>query len=180
MDPADFSAARFAPGDSVVGCGLHNLWDLAATVANLASNNAHFALGTLIPGSLLCSQVVGWRVRLPAEVRVLEPKDDREFVCIDEESLLIGIRAHNPEALSEVYDRFSKAVYSVALRILRVPSAAEEVLQEIFLHLWRNPDSYSSNYGPLWARLVLAARNRSIEVLRCRRPEDRCEDILVA
>ena len=39
----------------------------------------------------------------------------------------------------------------------------KDVLQGVFLHLWRNPDSDALNHGPLWTRLALAARNRSTE-----------------
>lgn len=101
----------------------------------------------------------------------------------DGDSLLRGIRAHDPDALSEIYDRFSGIVYSAALRILREPTTAEDVLQEVFLHLWRNPDSYGSDRSPLWASLVLDARNRSIAVLRSQDPKDwnnTFEDIALA
>ena len=82
--------------------------------------------------------------------------------------------------MAEIYDRFSSVVYSVALRILREPAAAEDVMQEVFMQLWRNPDAYVSQRGSLCAWLAVVARNRAIDTLRRRRPEDSTEDIILA
>jgi RNA polymerase sigma-70 factor (ECF subfamily) len=114
------------------------------------------------------------------EERVPEPVDQHAIARADEESLLNSIRSRRPEAMAEIYDRFSSVVYSVSLRILREPSAAEDVLQEVFMHLWRNPDTYVSQRGSLCAWLAVVARNRSIDVIRRRRPEDSTEDVILA
>lgn len=98
----------------------------------------------------------------------------------DEDTLLQSIRSRRPEAMAEIYDRFSSVVYSVALRVLREPAAAEDVLQDVFIQLWRNPDAYVSKRGSLCAWLAVVARNRAIDVLRRRRPEDSAEDIVIA
>lgn len=102
------------------------------------------------------------------------------MVELNEESLLASVRARNAEAMAEIYDRFSSVVYSVSLRILREPSAAEDVLQEVFIQLWRNPDCYVSQRGSLCAWLAVVARNRSIDALRRRKPEDSTEDVVLA
>ena len=109
-----------------------------------------------------------------------ESADPHSISRADEESLLSSIRSAKPEAMAAIYDRFSSVVYSVALRILREPSAAEDVLQDVFIQLWRNPDSYVSQRGSLGAWLAVVARNRSIDALRRRRPEDSAEDIVLA
>ena len=134
----------------------------------------HFALGRLHPRS----RPRGTSSLL--EARVPESADPHSISRADEESLLSSIRSAKPEAMAAIYDRFSSVVYSVALRILREPSAAEDVLQDVFIQLWRNPDSYASQRGSLGAWLAVVARNRSIDALRRRRPEDSAEDIILA
>lgn len=114
------------------------------------------------------------------EERVPESADPQTLARADEESLLSSIRSRKPEAMAAIYDRFSSVVYSVALRILRQPAAAEDVLQEVFIQLWRNPDAYVSHRGSLCAWLAVVARNRSIDALRRRRPEDSAEDLVLA
>lgn len=79
-----------------------------------------------------------------------------------------------------VYDRYSSIVYAVALRVLADAGAAEDVLQEVFLQLWRNPAAFDSKRGNLGAWLAVIARNRAIDVLRKRRPETDIDDIIVS
>src|SRR5437879_13239546 len=69
-----------------------------------------------------------------------------------------------------LYDRYSSIVYAVALRVLGDTGAAEDVLQEVFLQLWRNPGAFDSSRGNLGAWLAVIARNRAIDGLRKRRP----------
>ena len=58
------------------------------------------------------------------------------------DSMLISrIRAGDEDALAALHDRYAQVVYSVALRVLGDTSQAEDILQEIFLQLWRRPES---------------------------------------
>ncbi|MBI2681826.1 MAG: sigma-70 family RNA polymerase sigma factor [Acidobacteriales bacterium] len=82
--------------------------------------------------------------------------------------------------MAEVYDRYSAIVYSVALRVLGDTGAAEDVMQEIFLRLWRTPELFDSNRGSLGAWLAVITRHRSIDQLRKRRPETGLEDVVVS
>ena len=59
------------------------------------------------------------------------------------------------------------------------PAAAEDLLQEIFLQLWRKPDAFDSSRGSLAAWLAVIARHRSIDRLRQRRPETNIEDCVI-
>jgi RNA polymerase sigma-70 factor (ECF subfamily) len=54
-------------------------------------------------------------------------------------SLVWGIRSGDESAMAALYDRYSSLVYAVALRVLGDTGAAEDVLQEVFMQLWRNP-----------------------------------------
>jgi len=82
--------------------------------------------------------------------------------------------------MAQLYDRYSSMVYSVALRVMGDTSAAEDVMQEIFMQLWRNPSAFDANRGSLAAWLAVVARNRSIDALRKRRPETSVDDVVVA
>ena len=73
--------------------------------------------------------------------------------------------------MATLYDRYSPIVYSVALRVLGDTGAAEDVLQEVFMQLWRNPGGFDSSRGNLAAWLAVISRNRAIDAIRKRRPD---------
>ena len=85
--------------------------------------------------------------------------------------LLSLVQRGDEQAMASLYDRYSKVVYSVALRVLRDPSSAEDVLQEIFMQIWRNPDSFIATRGSLGGWLAVVSRNRSIDTLRPKTPD---------
>jgi len=82
--------------------------------------------------------------------------------------------------MGRLYDRYSSIVYSIALRVLGDTGAAEDVLQEVFLQLWRNPGVFDSSRGNMAAWLVVIARNRAIDSLRKRRPETDIAEVVVS
>jgi RNA polymerase sigma-70 factor (ECF subfamily) len=98
----------------------------------------------------------------------------------DDSSLLALVRTGNEQAMASLYDRYFKLVYSVALRVLRDPPAAEDVLQEVFMQIWRNPDSFTAARGSLGGWLAIVSRNRSIDTLRRKRPSVNVEDVPLA
>jgi RNA polymerase sigma-70 factor, ECF subfamily len=100
--------------------------------------------------------------------------------AIDDGILLQRVRQGDQRAMAEVFDRYGRAVYSVALRILKDTGHAEDVMQEIFFQVWRNSDSFVQGRGSLGAWLVVIARNRSIDLLRRRKPTDSVEDVVLA
>ncbi len=82
--------------------------------------------------------------------------------------------------MAVLFDRYSKVVYSVSLRVLREPASAEDVLQEIFMQVWRNPGTFLETKGSLGGWLAVVARNRSIDTLRRRKPTDQVEEVALA
>jgi len=82
--------------------------------------------------------------------------------------------------MAELYDRYSSVVYAVALRVLGDTGAAEDVLQEVFLQLWRKPSAFDAARGSLGNWLAVIARNRAIDSLRKRRPETDIDDVVVS
>jgi RNA polymerase sigma-70 factor (ECF subfamily) len=93
----------------------------------------------------------------------------------DDAVLIARLRGGDQSAMSDLYDRYSAVVYGVALRVLGDTMAAEDVLQEVFLQLWRRPGSFDSGRGRLAPWLAVIARNRAIDVLRKRPAEDDIE-----
>ncbi len=98
----------------------------------------------------------------------------------DDLALLERVRRGDEAAMAVLYDRYSRLVYSVSLRVLRDAPAAEDVLQEIFMQVWRNPNSFLGTKGSLGGWLAVVARNRSIDHLRRRRPTDQVEEVALA
>jgi RNA polymerase sigma-70 factor (ECF subfamily) len=82
--------------------------------------------------------------------------------------------------MATLYDRYSPIVYSVALRVLGDTGAAEDVLQEVFMQLWRNPGGFDSSRGNLAAWLAVISRNRAIDAVRKRRPDTDIADVIVS
>ena len=70
------------------------------------------------------------------------------------------------DAFSQLYDRFSTLVFTLALRMLRARSDAEDLLQEVFVQVWRQAQNYSAERGSPEAWIVNIARSRAIDKIR--------------
>jgi RNA polymerase sigma-70 factor (ECF subfamily) len=93
--------------------------------------------------------------------------------------LVSAIRSGDEQAMGQLYGRYSSIVYSVALRVLGDTGAAEDVLQDVFMRLWRSPDVFDASRGSLGGWLAVITRNRAIDFLRKRRPETDITDVVV-
>ena len=82
--------------------------------------------------------------------------------------------------MAQLYARYSSVVYAVALRVLGDTAAAEDVLQEIFMQLWRNPGAFDSGRGNLAPWLAVITRNRAVDLLRKRRPQTEISETIVS
>jgi RNA polymerase sigma-70 factor (ECF subfamily) len=98
----------------------------------------------------------------------------------EDSALLARVSEGDEQAMASLFDRYSKVVYSVALRVLRDPASAEDVLQEIFMQIWRNPVSFTASRGSLGGWLAVVSRNRSIDALRRRKPSESVEEVVLA
>ena len=99
--------------------------------------------------------------------------------AVTDAELISAMRSGDEAAMAKIYDRYSGVVYSVALRVLGETSAAEDVLQDVLMQLWRNPGSFNESRGSLPGWLTVITRNRAIDALRKRRPETELDEIVV-
>jgi RNA polymerase sigma-70 factor (ECF subfamily) len=97
-------------------------------------------------------------------------------------TLLEQARAGDAAAFATVYDRHAAAAYGLARRMLHSPTAAQDVVQDAFLSLWRT-DGYRAEKGSLRSFLLGIVRNRAIDVLRVegrRSVQERSDDTVVS
>ena len=87
---------------------------------------------------------------------------------LPDSALIMKMMAGDEDALSIIYDRYSALLFGMLMRILKDQQAAEEVLQDMFLQLWRNAGQFDAGRGSLAAWLLVIGRNRAISRLRSR------------
>jgi RNA polymerase sigma-70 factor, ECF subfamily len=108
------------------------------------------------------------------------PKGEREA---SPDALLVRqLLQRDVSAFEKLYDKYSRVVYSLVLRIVQQAGPAEEVVQDIFLQVWRNSSRYDSARGPFFPWLITLARNRALDTLRLkserqRRQENQTEEL---
>jgi len=92
--------------------------------------------------------------------------------------LAVGLRQRSSDALAEVYRRHGGAVIGRARDRCGDPAAAEDIAQEVFLALWRDPTRFDPSRGSLRTYLLALTNHRSIDVYRSeqsrRRRQERC------
>jgi RNA polymerase sigma-70 factor (ECF subfamily) len=83
-----------------------------------------------------------------------------------DEDLMVAVDRKDPAAFEVFYDRHGGAAYSLAHRILGEPTAAEDVVQEAFLSIWRSNARFDRARGSVRSWVLGVVRNRSIDALR--------------
>jgi RNA polymerase sigma-70 factor (ECF subfamily) len=111
---------------------------------------------------------------------VFTPADSSEVSR--DEALVRRLLRRDVSAFEELYDRHSRLVHALVLRILQQATTAEEIVQDVFLQLWRNASQYDCSRGPFVPWLLTLARNRALDQLRLkserqRRREEQAEEL---
>ncbi len=83
-----------------------------------------------------------------------------------EQELIIALKARDDQAFSYLYDHYSGSLYSIILQIVKSPEVADDVLQEVFINIWRKIESYDPLRGRLFTWMLNISRNASIDMLR--------------
>jgi RNA polymerase sigma-70 factor (ECF subfamily) len=107
-------------------------------------------------------------------IRLCENSDAPVAAPADEELVGRVLRREEP-ALSVIYDRYGRLVYTIALRITGDRDAAEEVMQDVFQAVWQGAGSFQPG-GSFAAWLTGIARHRAIDVTRSRRYRARARE----
>lgn len=89
----------------------------------------------------------------------------------DEGELVEMLRSQDRKAFNYLYDNYSDALYGVVLKVVRTEETAQDLLQEIFVKIWKNITQYDVGKGRLFTWMLNIARNTSIDYLRVNRPE---------
>src|SRR3954447_10118647 len=81
-------------------------------------------------------------------------------------------------AFSHAYGQHARSVYAAAMGVLNDHARAQDVVQDVFLRLWRRPEAFDMRRGALGPYLRVMARSRALDVLREGRASDRVGDRL--
>jgi RNA polymerase sigma-70 factor, ECF subfamily len=81
-------------------------------------------------------------------------------------ALVVAIARFRQEALTEAYRRYGDSAFGLAVRVLRDDALAEEIVQEVFLRLWNDPERFDPGRGSLRAFVMANVHSRSIDVVR--------------
>lgn len=82
----------------------------------------------------------------------------------------------DPVQFERVYREHRGVVFAAAQRVLKDPGAAEDVVQDVFMGLWKNPKAYDRRRGSLSTYLTLLARSRAVDRWRTRGVRDAAVD----
>ncbi|PRZ20647.1 RNA polymerase sigma factor [Flavobacterium granuli] len=83
-----------------------------------------------------------------------------------QEELLVLIYKKDDKAFTHLYDMYSKSLFSVIHVLVRNREEAEDVLQDVFVKIWKNIDSYQESKGRFYTWIINIARNTAIDMLR--------------
>jgi RNA polymerase sigma-70 factor (ECF subfamily) len=86
----------------------------------------------------------------------------------------------DPVTFGRVYDEHRRGVHATAYRVLNSSAAAQDVVQDVFLRVWRNPQKFDAGRGEIGSYLRLMARSRAVDLWREGQASGRAEDRLKA
>ena len=103
----------------------------------------------------------------------------KQYLLMADEELISLAQAGSAEAFAALYDRHSRSAYSLAYRMMGEKQSAEDLVQEVFLKVWRNSASYRTERGSVRTWILSIVHNRGVDQLRStasrRRTQDRVE-----
>jgi RNA polymerase sigma-70 factor (ECF subfamily) len=111
---------------------------------------------------------------LPAVAPALDPGAPSDL------DLMSAIQNGDPEALSQLYDRYNGILKALILRVIHNEAEAEDLLQEIFMEIWNQSKNFSAQKGKPLGWMVTLARRRAIDGLRKKQAYARAEERLQA
>ncbi|HXV56270.1 MAG TPA: sigma-70 family RNA polymerase sigma factor [Gaiellaceae bacterium] len=109
-------------------------------------------------------------------VLAFRPRRDRRptlargLAHLSDEALVALVARADAEALAELYDRFGRVAYGLALRIVRDPGLAEDAVQEAFLGVWRSAGRFVAERAKASTWILTLVHRRAVDVVRREEP----------
>jgi RNA polymerase sigma-70 factor, ECF subfamily len=100
----------------------------------------------------------------------------RQYLLLADEDLISLVESGDPAAFGVLYDRHGRAAYSLAYRMMGERQAAEDVVQDVFLKVWRASGSYRAERGSVRTWVLSIVHNRGIDQLRSSASRRRTQD----
>jgi RNA polymerase sigma-70 factor, ECF subfamily len=91
-------------------------------------------------------------------------------------TLVVGVARRDQAALGELFRRHGGSLFCAALRVLSARDLAEEVVQDVFVRLWRNPERFDSARGQLRPFLLAQSHGRAVDIVRSENARRRREE----
>ncbi len=92
--------------------------------------------------------------------------ETNDFSKNDELGFVRLLQSHDKAAFEKLYDKYSPVLYGIILKIVKREDFAENILQDAFVKIWKNIDSYNTDKGRLFTWLLNLARNAAIDFTR--------------
>jgi len=103
----------------------------------------------------------------------------RDLAHLSDEAVVALVARSEESALAELYDRFGRVAYGLALRMLRDPALAEDAVQEGFLNVWRNASRFVPERAKASTWILTLVHRRAIDIVR-REDRRRAESLSAA
>lgn len=85
---------------------------------------------------------------------------------MEQEKLIASLLNKDNESFTLLYDNYSKSLYGVIFNLVKNKEEAEDILQEVFVKIWSNIDTYNESKGRLYTWMLNITRNTTIDKLR--------------
>jgi RNA polymerase sigma factor (sigma-70 family) len=99
-------------------------------------------------------------------VLTVPPPTARDLAHMSDEALLSLVASSDDAALAELYDRFGRVAYGLALRVLRDETLAQDAVQEAFLGVWRNADRFLAERAKASTWILTLVHRRAVDLVR--------------
>src|ERR671910_559086 len=104
----------------------------------------------------------------------------RHYLILADEDLISLVEAADAEAFATLYDRHSRAAFSLAYRMMGERQASEDLMQDAFLKVWRSAKSYRAERGSVRTWILSIVHNRGIDQIRSQASRCRTQDKIEA
>jgi RNA polymerase sigma-70 factor (ECF subfamily) len=104
----------------------------------------------------------------------------RHYHILADEDLISLVEAADAEAFATLYDRHSRAAFSLAYRMMGERQASEDLMQDAFLKVWRSAKSYRAERGSVRTWILSIVHNRGIDQIRSQASRRRTQDKIEA